>query len=96
MEISNKIPPLSPTTAPQKVEKAAEKTVGPAGTTERVALSENAKTLQAALRAVQQMDDVDQEKVARIKAQLKAGTYKVDAEKIAGKLIEESLLSELD
>lgn len=96
MEISGKIPPVGPQSTalpaankPEKVERAA------AGT-ERVAISERAKELQAAFQAVKQMDDVDHDKVARIKAQIKAGTYKVDAEKIAGKMIEESLLSDLE
>lgn len=96
MEISNKIPPLSTKTVSVPAKPAPAKAVQPAPTDERVAISERAKELQAAFQAVKQMDDVDQEKVAQIKAQIKAGTYKVDGDKAAGKLIEQSLLSELD
>jgi flagellar biosynthesis anti-sigma factor FlgM len=44
---------------------------------------------------VAKMDAVDHQKVARIKAQIEAGAYKVDAAKIAAKMIEESLLDDL-
>jgi negative regulator of flagellin synthesis FlgM len=97
MEISNKVPPVQNTAYIKSSAKAAESkpAVGPAGA-DRVELSAKAKELQAAREAIAKMDEVDHEKVARIKAQLKAGTYKVDAEKIAGKMIEESLLKELE
>ena len=42
------------------------------------------------------MDTVDHEKVARIKAQIAAGTYKVDAAKIASMMIAESLLDDIE
>lgn len=90
MEISNKIPPVSPQNNVVKTEETAVKAARPAVTGDRVAISDQAKELQAALQAVKQMDDADHEKVARIKAQIKAGNYKVDAEKAAGKMIDES------
>lgn len=90
MEISNKIPPIGPQTNSVKTQETPVAAARAAVTGERVALSHQAKELQAAFQAVQQIDDVDHEKVARIKAQIKAGTYKVDAEKIAGKMIDES------
>ena len=95
MEISGKIPPVGVKTTALPAANKPEKVDRPAATAERVAISDRAKELQAAFQAVKQMDDVDHEKVSRIKAQIKAGTYKVDAEKTAEKLIEESLLSDL-
>jgi negative regulator of flagellin synthesis FlgM len=97
MEISNKIPQVQNTARIKSSAKAAasKPTGRPAGA-DRVELSAKAKELQAAREAIAKMDDMDHEKVARIKAQLKAGTYKVDAEKIAGKMIEEALLKELE
>ena len=91
MEISNKIPPIGTNTTSVPAGKTPVKTARPGVTGERVVLSDRAKELRAAFQAVKQMDDVDHEKVARIKAQIKAGTYKVDADKVAGKMIDESL-----
>lgn len=97
MEISNKVPPIQNSPYIEQTHKAARnKSAGPAAPGDRVALSAKAKEMQAAREAIGKMDDVDHEKVAGIKAQLKAGTYKVDAEKIAEKMIEESLLKELE
>ncbi len=96
MEISNKIPPLERTAynrqGPKKIDPAS--TPSPQG--DRVELSEQARQMQAAHEAIQKMDDVDHEKVARIKAQIEAGTYKVDAAKVAEKMLEESLIGDSD
>ena len=97
MEISNNVPPIQNTAYTKQSAKTAENS--PAGATtrgDRVVLSAKAKELQAAREALEKMDEVDHEKVAKIKAQLKAGIYKVDADKIAGKMIEESLLKEME
>ncbi len=98
MEISNKVPPIQNTAYVKQAAKTDEAKPARTGVArgDQVELSAKAKELQAALDAIQKMDDVDHEKVARIRAQLKAGTYKVDAEKIAGKMLEESLLKEAE
>jgi negative regulator of flagellin synthesis FlgM len=97
MEISNKVPPIQNTAYIKPSVKVAEsKPAGRPAGADRVELSAKAKELQAAREAIGKMDEVDHEKVARIKAQLEAGTYKVDAHKIAGKMIEESLLKEME
>ena len=97
MEISNKIPPVQNTAYVKQTSKTEEaKPVDPVPKGDKVELSAKARELQAALDAIQKMDDVDHDKVARIKAQIEAGTYKVDVDKIAGKMIEESLLKEMD
>lgn len=94
MEISNKIPPIEHTAYNrQGVKKVEQK---PAAKGDSVQISSQAKELQAAQEAIRKMDDVDHEKVARIKAQIEAGTYKVDAAKVAGKMLEDSLLGDTE
>lgn len=94
MEISNKIPPVSNKNVIKAFEKASEKPVTPAAKGDRVALSPQAQELKAAQKAIKQMEEVDEEKVADIKARIKAGTYKVDAQKAAGNMLAESLLKD--
>ena len=96
MEISGKIPPLEATAYIKKSPEIVEKSSVSGPGADRVALSDRARELQAAHAAVKQMDDVDHEKVARIKAQIQAGTYAVDARKIAGKMLEDALLGDLE
>ena len=96
MEISNKVPPVQHTPYVKPTPKTEQaKAHAPVAKGDRVALSQSAKELQAAREAIAKMDDMDHEKVARIKAQIEAGTYKVDADKIAETMITESLLKEL-
>lgn len=95
MEISNKVPPVKSTAYVDGPSKAAQNNaVSPVAKGDQVELSAQARELQAAREAVLKMDDVDRDKVAKIKAQIEAGTYKIDADKIAGKMIEESLLND--
>jgi negative regulator of flagellin synthesis FlgM len=97
MEISGKVPPLARTSYTQPSAKPVEKTESaPTAKGDRVELSPQARELQAAREALAKMDAVDHEKVARIKARIAAGTYKVDAAKIASKMIAESLLDDID
>jgi len=98
MEITGKLPPVYGTqgvTARQPV-RDIDKAGAATAKTDRVALSQEARELQAAHKAVHSMPNVDVEKVARIKAQLEKGTYKVDAQHIAGKMLEETLLTRQD
>jgi flagellar biosynthesis anti-sigma factor FlgM len=94
MEISNKIPPVSNKNVIKAFEKVPEKPVTPAARGDRVALSPQAQELKAAQKAIKQMADVDEKKVAEIKARVKAGTYNVDAQKAAGNMLAESLLND--
>lgn len=96
MEISNKIPPVQSTPYVQQGNKTAPTKSQAVAMGDRVELSARARELHAAQKAVKQMPDVDEAKVAKIKAQIQAGTYKVDSDKIAAKMIEESLLSDPD
>ena len=38
--------------------------------------------------------DVREEKVSQLRSQIQNGTYEIDADKIAGKMIKESLLND--
>ena len=104
MDISDKIPPLN-TNAPgvraiQSVERttAVEKTAGRQVSRggDCVEISARARMLQAARDTVRQMPDVDEAKVAEIKARLQAGTYAPDSRTIAAKMIDEALLIDSD
>lgn len=79
---------------PQKPAPAGEQQAqnGPKGDT--VALSDAAKTLQRAEKALADVPDVREDKVADIKNQLAQGTYRVDGQKIAFNMIKESILNE--
>ncbi len=62
---------------------------------DKVVLSPRAKEIQEAKKLLDSVPDIQEEKVARIKEQIENGTYKIDAKKIAQKMIKESLLNEL-
>ena len=95
MEISNKVPPVQNTAYVKRTTKAdAPSSPSNVAKGDKVNLSAGAQELQSAREAIRNMDDVDHEKVARIKAQIEAGTYKVDAENVAQKMLEESLLKD--
>lgn len=92
MEVSNKVPPVQSTPYVKETAKtSASSAAGATAKGDKVELSPKAQELRAAREAIHKMDDVDHAKVAEIKAQIEAGTYKVDANKIAGKMLEESL-----
>ena len=57
-----------------------------------VALSPEAKQIQEAKKSLDALPDVREDKVAEIKGQIEAGTYTIDGEKIAFKMIRESIL----
>ena len=59
-----------------------------------VSLSPQAREFHAARAAIAVMPEIREEKVAAIRAQIEAGTYEVDSEKIAGRMIEDALFSD--
>jgi negative regulator of flagellin synthesis FlgM len=59
---------------------------------EKVNLSTTAKDVQSLSNAISKLPDVREEKVQALKDQIEKGTYKVDAEKTADKMVGESLL----
>lgn len=62
---------------------------------DKVALSPEAKQIQEAKKRLDALSDVREGKVAEIKEQIEAGTYTIDGEKIAFKMIRESILDAL-
>lgn len=62
---------------------------------DKVELSPRGREIQEAMQILKSVPDVREEKVALLKQQIEAGTYEVEGEKIAEKMLEESLLNEL-
>jgi negative regulator of flagellin synthesis FlgM len=60
-----------------------------------VELSQTAKDLKLAQAALRDLPDIRSEKVAGLKQQIDDGTYEIKPRKIAGKMIEESLINKL-
>ena len=60
--------------------------------TDRVSLSDTAKQIQAARSMMDNVPDVRSETVARLKAQIQDGTYRIDSRQIASNMIEASLV----
>jgi negative regulator of flagellin synthesis FlgM len=97
MDISDKLSPIPPMTNTHRMDAsqktAATKPVRPASGGDSVSLSPQARLLRAAREALAEVPEIREEKVAAIRAQIEAGTYKVDGEEIAGKMIVEGLLN---
>ncbi len=62
---------------------------------DKVILSPKAKAIQEAKKLLENVPDIREEKVARIKEQIKNGTYTVDAKKVAARMVEESVLNDI-
>jgi len=60
-----------------------------------VVLSDTAKQLHEAKKQLEEVPDVREDKVARIKEQIENGTYEINEEKIADKMLKDSLLNDL-
>ncbi|HOT47729.1 MAG TPA: flagellar biosynthesis anti-sigma factor FlgM [Syntrophales bacterium] len=75
----------------EKPEKAAASLVPE----EKVNLSTTAKDVQTLKNAISSLPDVREDKVQALREQIEKGAYKVDAEKVAEKMVGESLLDVL-
>jgi negative regulator of flagellin synthesis FlgM len=64
-------------------------------TADRVVISDTAKRIQEARTQLESIPDTRADKVAEIKRSIQDGTYKIEPEKIADKMIQESLLNDL-
>jgi len=78
----------------QKTAPAAQQETPPHAKGDTVELSEEAKALNRMEKALADIPDVREDKVAAIKQQLNQGTYRVDGQKIAVNMMKESVLNE--
>jgi negative regulator of flagellin synthesis FlgM len=80
-------------------QKPSPPTAGSSGTAasteEKVVISDAARAIQEASGNKTDMDGVRTEKVEALKNQVESGTYKIDPQKVAEKMIKESLLNDL-
>ncbi len=60
-----------------------------------VVLSDTAKKIQEAQKQLEAIPDVREDKVAQLKEQIEKGTYEIDEEKIADKMLKDSLFNDL-
>ena len=60
-----------------------------------VELSDMGKRVQEAHSQLETIPDIREDKVAQLKEQVENGTYEVDAEKVADKMLREALLNDL-
>ena len=59
-----------------------------------VVISDAAKRIQEARRQLDDIPDVREDKVSQLRSQIQNGTYEINADKIAGKMIKEGLLND--
>jgi len=57
-------------------------------------ISDAAKRVQEARRQLDDIPDVREGKVSQLRSQIQNGTYEINADKIAGKMIKEGLLND--
>ena len=60
-----------------------------------VELSDMGKRVQEANKQLENIPDIREDKVAQLREQVENGTYEVDAEKVADKMLRDSLLNDL-
>ena len=72
----------------EQASKAPADTPAPQPRGENVVLSNEARALQSMEQQLRSQPDIDKEKVERIKAQIDSGTYRVDAQKLAQKMLD--------
>jgi len=79
----------------KRVDSSSSERSGNIASKDEVVLSNEAKRIQQAKEGIDSLPDIRKEKVDDIRARIERGDYQVDAEKIASKIIEESLIYEL-
>ena len=79
----------------EKAEAASEQQETQQTKTDTVALSNAAKDIQEAQKQLEAIPDVREDKVAQLKEQIENGTYEINEEKIADKMLKDALLDDL-
>ena len=97
MDVSGKLPPILPFPAARNSTPDADSAeVMPdpqAGTQDRVQISPQVRELRSSREAAAALPEIREDRVAVIRAQIEAGTYRVDAEKIADRMVAEALVN---
>ena len=65
-----------------------------AAKSDTVEISESAKRIQEAKSELEKIPETRADRIAELKNQIESGTYQVDAEKVADKMIRESLFND--
>jgi negative regulator of flagellin synthesis FlgM len=96
MEITEKNPiQITPYVSPVQQNTQAAETEGEKGQAnigeDSVELSQSARDLQKAQKALPDLPDIREDKVAVLKQQIENGTYDIRADKIAANMLKESL-----
>ncbi|MDJ0984624.1 MAG: flagellar biosynthesis anti-sigma factor FlgM [Desulfobacterales bacterium] len=78
-----------------KVDAASEQQQQQQTKADTVALSNAAKDIQEAQKQLEAIPDVREDKVAQLKEQIENGTYEIDEEKIADKMLKDVLFNDL-
>ena len=78
-----------------KADAASEQPETQQAKADTVALSNTAQKIQEAQKQLEAIPDVREDKVAQLKEQIENGTYEIDEEKIADKILKDSLFNDL-
>ena len=78
-----------------KADAASEQPEKQQAKADTVVLSDTAKAVQEAKTQLDSIPEVREDKVAELKEQIENGTYEVDSEKLAEKMITDSIINEL-
>ena len=78
-----------------KVDATSEQPEKQETKSDTVVLSDTAKKIQETQTQLKAIPDVREDKVAQLKEQIENGTYEIDEEKIADKMLKDLLLNDL-
>jgi len=67
----------------------------PADKEDKLVISDESRIKQRCMQAVKQAEDIRLEKVNKLKEQLSSGTYEVNADEVAEKMIERAIVDRL-
>jgi negative regulator of flagellin synthesis FlgM len=77
-----------------KVDPSENKSDKTAAKTDTVVISDAAKRIQEVRSQLDEVPDVNEEKVAQLRNEIENGTYEINADQIAGKMIREGLIND--
>ncbi|CAB1060450.1 hypothetical protein D1BOALGB6SA_5216 [Olavius sp. associated proteobacterium Delta 1] len=77
-----------------KVDPSENNTDKTAAKTDTVVISDAAKRIQEVRSQLDEVPDVNEEKVAQLRKEIEEGTYQRSADEIAGKIIREGLIND--